>query len=368
MTPDDAPLPLPNPGQDAGPDASPNPGRNPAPPPEGRRGPWPSVATIVAIIIAIAALAVAVWQWRDARLQLAETRDELTRRLNAADAADAAGKAAREGLQEQVAALEAKLAAVGGRLAEFENQGEALQSLYDNLARGREEVVLLEVEQALTLAAQQLQLAGNAPVAILALQTADAHLARLDKPRYLPLRAALARDLVRLNAMPFVDIAGISLRLEEIIANADRYPLAALDRPAAQPAADEAAATAPWWRLAAADAWQAVRGLIRIQRLDHEEPALLAPEQNFFLRENLKLRLLNARLALLSRDQETYRGELKMAQDWLKRHFSANDPAVQAAQEKLRHMLLASPRAEPPGLSDSLAALASVQGRGKGAR
>ncbi|HEX6735022.1 MAG TPA: uroporphyrinogen-III C-methyltransferase, partial [Azonexus sp.] len=239
-----------------------------------------------------------------------------------------------------------------------------LQTMYDDLARGREEATLLEVEQALTLAAQQLQLAGNVSVAALALQTADARLARLDKPRYLPLRSALAKDLARLNALPFVDVSGISLRLEEIIGGVDKFALAALGRPAAgaAPAPAEPAAAAPWWRLAAADVWQELRGLIRIQRFDREDAALLAPGQSFFLRENLKLRLLNARLALLARDHGTYRSELKVAQAWLKRHFAADDPAVQAAQGKLLQLLAADPGVELPGLNDSLAALAKLRG------
>lgn len=335
----------------------PEPTTTPAPAPQApaRLSPW--------LFVAVAALALAGWQWLETRQQLAETREQVARRLAEADAAGKEDRGARTQLLEQVEGLQAKLGAVEGRLAEYESQGEALQTMYDDLARGREEATLIEVEQALTLAAQQLQLAGNVAVAALALQTADARLARLDKPRYLPLRSALAKDLARLNAVPFVDVPGISLRLEEIIGGVDKFALAALGRPV-ETAAPAAPATTPpvWWRLAAADVWQELRSLIRIQRFDREDPALLAPGQSFFLRENLKLRLLNARLALLARDHATFRNELKVAQSWLKRHFSTDDPAVQAAQGKLQQLLASDLSVDLPNLSDSLAALTKLRG------
>ena len=351
----------------------PSPDAAPAsPPPEPPEPPVAAAQRVgswrfVAIVMVIALLALAGWQWLETRRQLYEMRDamrgEVTSRLAEVDAASKEERGARQQLQEQIESLQAKLGAAESRLAEMENQGAALRGMYEDLTRGREESILLEVEQALTLAGQQLQLAGNVVAATLALQTADARLAHLDKPRYLPLRNALAKDLGRLKALPQVDVAGISLRLEDIIGRVDKLPLRALDRPAAdaKPAAD-AEANVAWWRLAMADAWRQVRGLIRIQRFDREEPPLLAPEQSFFLRENLKLRLLNARLALLARDHDTYRGELNVAQDWLQRYFAADDAVVKSAGEALRQLLAAAPGGNLPGLDASLAALAKLRG------
>ena len=249
-------------------------------------------------------------------------------------------------------------------MAEFENQGEALQSLYDEMARGREEATLLEVEQAITLAAQQLQLAGNVAVAALALQTADSRLARLDRPLYLPLRTALAKDMARLNSLPFVDLPGLSLRLEEVIIAVDRLPLGALGRPAeVASVAAEPLVGGVWWQQAAREIWQEVKGLVRIQRFDQADQPLLAPGQSFFLRENLKLRLLNARLALLARDYGTFRNELKTAQDWLRRYFASDDKAVKAAQLSLQQLLAADLSIALPTLNDSHAALRELRNR-----
>jgi uroporphyrin-III C-methyltransferase len=94
---------------------------------------------------------------------------------------------------------------------------------------------------------------------------------------------------------------------------------------------------------------------------------LLAPGQAYFLRENLKLRLLNARLALLSRDQGTFRGELKAASDALARHFDGNDKRVQAAQETLRQLLTTEVVIEVPRLNETQAALSSLR-NGKDAK
>jgi uroporphyrin-3 C-methyltransferase len=318
-------------------------------------------------LVAIAALALAGWQWWENRQQLADTRDEMARQQATVDAVSKAERDARVELRAEIEALQGQFDAVASRQAESESQGEALRNLYEELTHGREEAILLDVEQALTLAGQQLQLAGNVAAATLALQTVDARLARLDKPRYLPLRSALAKDLARLKALPLVDVTGISLRLEEIITRVDQLPLLALERPTAEPAPVEDTANAAWWRMAAADAWQSLRSLVRIQRIDGEEPVLLAPEQNFFLRENLKLRLLNARLALLSREHAVFRSELNVAQGWLQRHFTPADPAVKEAQEQLQQLLAANPGGDLPGLDDSLAALVKLRS-GKDAR
>jgi uroporphyrin-3 C-methyltransferase len=313
------------------------------------------------LLVALAALLLSGWQWLETRQQLSNIQQEVARRLAEADAGHTEERGVQKQLLAQVADLQAKLGAVEGKQTEFEGQSATLQSFYQEIARSREEATLLEVEQAITLAAQQLQLAGNVPVAVLALQTADAHLARLDRPHYLPLRKALAKDLAQLTALPFLDVPGISLRLEQVITAIDKLPLAADGRPVDQPESPDGSATSPWWQRSGSEIWRELKSLVRIQRFDREEPVLLAPGQSFFLRENLKLRLLNARLALLSRDQWTFLNELKVAQEWLARHFAVDDKSVQAAQMTLRQMPVTGINVEMPNLGDSQAALRKVR-------
>lgn len=327
------------------------------PTPAPHRSIWQNLC----FVIALAALSLSGWQWLESRQQLSQVQQEVARRLAEADVGSKEDRGAQKELRQQIEDLQAKLGAIEGKLGEFEGQSDLLGNLYQDIVRSREEATLIEVEQAITLAAQQLQLAGNVPVAIQALQTADARLARLDRPQYLPLRKAVAKDLERLGALPFADIPGIGLRLEQVVIAVDKLPLAAYGRPPEKTEKAEAGDILPWWERRAGEVWQELKGLVRIQRLDREAPALLAPGQEFFLRENLKLRLLNARLALLARDQATYRNEIKVAQEWLSRHFLKDDKAVQSALATLKPMATVPLGIELPNLGDSQAALRSLR-------
>lgn len=326
---------------------TPSPVLPPAAAPSRLAGLWP--------LATVAALALAGWQGIDQRQRLNTLEQQLSQR----QADDTAAGEGLKALHEQLDALQTRVGGLDQRLDDAATQGEGLRSLAQELSRGREESALLEVEQAITLAGQQLQLAGNVPVALIALQTADARLARLDQARVLPLRKALAKDIERLNALPLIDAPGISLRLEQLILGIDKLPLAAYGRPAETVANAAAPATteAAWWQRLGSDLWQEIRGLVRVQRFDREVPALLAPGQEFFLRENLKLRLLSARLSLLARDQQTFRNELKVALGWLEGNFIADEKAVQAARATLRQLVASTVDVEIPRLADTQAAL-----------
>lgn len=320
------------------------------------RSPW--------FYVALAALGLSGWQWSDTRARLADTRQEMARRLAETAAVGQAEQGFLKQAQEQVEILQSKVGMLEARQAELQSQAQEFQTLYLELSRGRDDAVLLEIEQAVTLAAQQLQLAGNVQAAVLALQAADARLARLDRPQFLALRKTLARDLERLRILPFVDLPGVSLKLEGLLVAIDKLPLAVDERlRSPDKAAGQSAATSesPWWRRLGEEFGQEIRDLVRIQRFDRNEPVLLAPEQAFFLRENLKLRLLNARLALFARDAWTFHNELKVAQGWLTRHFDSQDKGVQAAQSSLRQLGAAEVNIELPNLGDSLAALRGIK-------
>lgn len=324
----------------------------PSPKPSRGFNPW--------MALAIVALALVAWQWMETRIRLLETQQAVSRQLADADNAAKEDHAALKDAAEQITALQTRAGTLEARLAEFQTQTTSLQAVYQDLARARDESALLEVEQAVNLAAQQLQFAGNVPAALLALQAADARLARLDRPQFAALRKAVARDIERLRTLPAVDLAGMSLKLENIVQAADRLALARDER---IPASHDGAATAagPWWQRVGGELWQEIKGLVRIQRLDREEPALMAPGQAFFLRENLKLRLLNARLALLSRDQALFRGEIQGAQEWLGRHFDSRDKSVQQGVATLRQLGAAELSIALPSLNESLTALRAAR-------
>lgn len=308
--------------------------------------------------VAAGALALSGWQWIETRLRLADTQQELAKRLAETDNANRDNRLVAKQSQDQVVVLQAKLGALESKLADSQSQQASLESLYQDLARNRDEWALSEIEQSVTLAAQQLQLAGNVHGAVLALQAADSRLSGSSRPQFITLRKALSRDLDRLRALPQVDLPGMSLRLENVVAAIDTLPLAVDVRPReeirlkAEPAPEAGA-----WQRLALEMWSELRGMVRIQRFDRDEPVLLAPGQVFFLRENLKLRLLNARLALLSRDQWTFRNELKASQVLMERYYDSRNPSVQTAMGGLKQLGAAELNIDLPTLNESLSAI-----------
>lgn len=315
------------------------------------------------VIVAVLALGLSAWQWVETRLRLGDTQQEVARRLADAASAGKENQLAQRQTQDQLMALQSRFGALESRLQESQSQQAALENLYQDLARNRDEWALAEIEQSVTLASQQLQMAGNVQGAVLALQAADARLAGSSRPQFIGVRKALARDLDRLRALPQTDLPGMSARLESVVVAIDTLPLAVDARPRAESEAppETAMVADSAWRQLAADVWREIRSLVRIQRFDRDEPVLLAPGQAFFLRENLKLRLLNARLAMLSRDQWTFRNEVKAAQVLLERHFDAQSKAVQTAQGSLRQLGAAELVIDLPTLNESLSAIRSFK-------
>lgn len=309
----------------------------------------------LALIIAALALALSAWQALEGR-RLAAANAEFGAQLQAILAQQQQERSGQPLVLQQLESERERLQSLEGKVDGLAALAESLSNPSQELARSRDEALLLEVEQAITLAAQQLQLAGNAPVALLALQSADARLGRVGGSQWLPLRKALAKDSERLRALPRVDLPGMSLRLEQVLLGVDKLPLSADLRPASV-AATPAPSDENWWQRNGRMLWQEVRDLIRIQRFDRTDAALMAPGQAFFLRENLKLRLLNARLALLSREPVVLRNELKAAEGWLERYFQVSDGSVQDAVQTLRQMQGAELNAALPSLNESQTAL-----------
>jgi uroporphyrin-3 C-methyltransferase len=338
------------PATEAAASASP-PAREPAAPDDrARRRLWLLGTLFLVLAVALALV------WIDARNSQRELRLEAAKRLAEVEATEATLRANVKETQETLRETQAKMTLLETRLAESQTQQAALEALYRELAPSRDEWALTEIEQVLLLAGQQLQLAGNVSAALAALQLADSKLQRLDRPQFVPLRRALARDMDRLKAVPFVDVAGLSLRLDQAIASVDSLPLALEERvpaPAAPaPVKDEAS-----WRRFLREAWQDVRALVRIENLDRPEAPLLSPQQQYFLRENLKLRLLSARFDLLFRDQANFRADLSAADAWLRKYFDTRSPPVQSMLTLLKQLQATDMATEVPDLARSLEAV-----------
>jgi uroporphyrin-3 C-methyltransferase len=324
------------------------------------------------LLLAVLA-AVAAGLWLDTRGRIGATQEELARRLRDIEADSKEARTLARQSQEALREALGKLSAVEARLSESQSQQLALEALYQELARNRDEWQLAEIEQVLAIAQQQLQLSGNVRAALLALQLAENRLSRADRPQFLPVRRALARDIERLKSLPTLDVPGLSLALDRLIASVDALPLAfderiqrggaAKDGRDAKDAKATAAAEEGFFTRLGGEIWKELRGLVVVRRIDAPEPPLVPPQQAYFLRENLKLRLLSARVELLTRDEAGYREDLRVAQAWIQRYFDARAKTSQAALAQLKQLSAASVGFEPPSIADSLEAVRGFKSR-----
>jgi uroporphyrin-3 C-methyltransferase len=340
----------------------------PAPDVPRQRQPAPRTLLILVAIVALLALGISVWQWHDTRTRLAELTESSARRLAEIEARSKESRLLADQAREATMAAQVKIGVLEAKLAESQNQQIALEALYQELSRNRDEWGYAEIEQSLLIANQQLQLAGNVKAALIALQNADMRLQRMERPQLTALRKALHLDIERLNALPHVDTVGLSIRLDNLVAAVDRLPLAMEVRPAAAPASEAQEPASGLVRLAR-EAWAELKQLVRIQHMEKPDVPLLAPPQSFFLRENLKLRLIGARLALLARDEASYKADLKAAREWLERYYDPRNASVASAAGTLRNLYSSEIRIDVPDISATLDALRKLRpAREPGAR
>lgn len=314
--------------------------------------------------------------------------EELARRQQNNDALVQESRVLTREAQTTVKEMQAKVGALEAQVGETRDKQATLEQVYQDLMRNRDDWEIAEIQQLLTNAGQQLQLTGNVQVALSALQSADVRLARSDKPEYNQLRRAIARDIGRLKAMPDTDLTGAAIKLDEAINQIDALPLLSSERmlersegtprgtaAASQPgaASTPAAGTGDgtsngtgnrvtqWF----AGVWATVRDelmrVIRVRRVDDTEALLLTGDQGWFLRENVKLRLLNARLALLSRNEQVFRNDLAAAHGMIERYFDTKSRRVQAVQTLLKQAQAGAVAVQLPTMSDSLGALRSLK-------
>ncbi|HEX6528508.1 MAG TPA: uroporphyrinogen-III C-methyltransferase [Burkholderiales bacterium] len=316
------------------------------------------------MLIALAlAVGLASLFWLDARSRIGATQEELARRLRDIEHDAREARAVSRLSQEAVREAHVKVAQLEARLAESQSQQLALEALYQDLSRNRDEWQLAEIEQVLAIASQQLQLAGNVRAALLALQLAEARLAKADRPQFVPVRRALARDIERLKALPVLDIAAMSARIDNLVAQVDELPLAFEEKAAATRDKPAAAPERGFWARMWSEVWGEVKQLVTVRQVGSTEPPLLAPPQAYFVRENLRLRLLNARLSLLVRDEAGYRDDLRAAQTWIRRYFDPRSKQTADALAQLKQLSSTTISFEMPNISESLDAVRGFKSR-----
>ena len=341
----------------------------PPPPPLARR--WRPVLAVLAAVSIVAALALA-WATQQ---RLKSLEQELVRRQAESQAHATEARALARAAQDLARESAAKTALVEARVAEASMQRSQVEELLSSVSRSRDENVVADVEAAVRVALQQSALTGSAEPLVATLKQADERLARYNQPRLERVRRAVNRDLDRVKALGAVDISSLTVRLDEAVRLIDELPLQALPlarakaagaasaplaASASPAAADWRGRAAQWWRETEGQIGNEIRSLVRVTRIDRPEGMLIAPEQQFFLRENLKLRLLNARLALLSRQFEIAQSDLRDAQLALDRYFERGSKRSAAVTDLLRQVSAQARQTSVPRPDETLAALATA--------
>ena len=349
--------------------ASPAPPHRPAPR-------WLPALAITALLLTLAALALA---W-DTQRRVKALEQELVRRQADSQSQAAEARVMARAAQELARDTAAKAALLEARVAEASMQRSQIEELLQSVSRSRDENVVADVEAAVRVALQQSALTGSAEPLVATLKQADERLARYNQPRLERVRRAVNRDLDRVKVLGAIDISSLTVRLDEAVRLVDELPLLAQPeargKPGAAPraaaaASTSAAASAPastdwrgralqWWQDTGAHVGNEIRSLVRITRIDHPEAMLVTPEQQFFVRENLKLRLLNARLALLSRQFEIAQSDLRDAQTVLERYFERGSKRSLVLVELLRQVSAQARQTSVPRPDETLAALATA--------
>lgn len=315
-------------------------------------------ALLLAVFALLATLGFA-WNNHDRAQQL---ELQLARRIGDFDAASREARAAAKAANESLVDLQTRLLTLETRATETQSQQLALTAMYQELARSQDERVAADIEQTLLLAQQQLQLAGNVRAALIGLEAAETRLAQLNKPQFASLRSTLAKDMARLKLLPSADIEGISARLEVLIQRVEVLKPESETEPRPSAARAPAVSTVDTLARFSKEAWTEFKELVRIRRLDHPELPLLTPSQNYFLAQNLKLRLLAARLALLQRDETSFRADIAAARDWASRYFNRQDEASKSFVVSLEELLRAPVALKDAQISASLQAVRQARG------
>ena len=337
--------------------------------------------------------------------KLGSIQEELARRSIDSGAQSIEARTLARQAQDGTRELSVRLAMLETRVSEVSLQRSQLEELMQSLSRSRDENLVVDLESALRLAQQQVQLTGSAEPLLVALKSADQRLSRAAQPRLNPLQRAISRDIDRLKATSLTDIPVLLLKLDELSRLADDLPVAnamlsnarasannvALPEQALSPLESAAVNTADAADADAANAstnapsdkplflhffdkltqnamlqrtlnsvHEETRRLLRVSRINQPEAALLSPEQSFFLRENFKLKILNARLGLLSRQTETTRADLVSASVWLGKYFDPASRKTVAAIQLLQQVQGQLKNSELPRLDETMTALTTA--------
>lgn len=311
------------------------------------------------LLLAVAALSASGLLWQ----KVTGMQEQLARQSADAGAQSIEARTLARQAMDQTREAAARQAVVEARLAEVALQRAQFDELMQSMSRSRDENLVVDIEAALRLAMQQAQLTGSVEPLLAALRSADQRLGRAAQPRLASVQRAINRDIDRIKSTSVTDTPGLLIKIDALVHMSDDLPLAnAVPRPGKSGEVHAApASVAPgWWQRFLALVGQEARSLVRVARIERPEAALLSPEQAFFVRENLKLRLLNARLGLLARQLPSARADLSAAAEVLNTYFDPASRKTQNMATVLQQVQSQMKAVELPRVDDTLAALTTA--------
>lgn len=289
-------------------------------------------------------------------------------------------------------------------LTQVENQAQQLQRLNTQLARaleqlndvsaavqtisdsGTEIMLLNDVEQLAGLAQQQLQVGGNVANAIVTLEAAQARLTQANRQNFAVLIQTMNGDLDRLRVAQVIDVATLTAQLDRLASLISQAPLYTTDdrseskdptAPISKPATTEiptsiAAADVVWWQRVlhtAADltqkGWDSIRQdlgqFVSVRRVDDSAALLISPEQADRLRENLRLRVTMAQLALMTKQPKVWESEMSFIVKVLETRFDGSKALTQRALALATQLADTDVETKLPSLDNTLAVIENLK-------
>lgn len=232
---------------------------------------------------------------------------------------------------EQLAALDQTQQQLQGEMQGLQNRVLDLNDKRPN------DWMLAESEYLVRMAGRKLWLEHDLVSAITLLGNADERIAALNDPSLMPIRKALAEDIAKLKGMPRIDREGLTLKLAALSDQIELLPLSTVSMPEAKAEPDQAVSANPdEWESNLKKNWvKFTENFVTIRRRDGAVEALLSPQQEIFLRENLKTKLLQAQLSVYREQQALYEDSLDKAQRWLTQYFDTDNSATRYMQGEI---------------------------------
>jgi uroporphyrin-3 C-methyltransferase len=337
----------------------------PAAGPATSRSFWLTYGSKFIGLLALLALTLAIMLWQ----KLSLIQEQLARQSADAGQLSMQANSLAKNAQDLANETAARVALLDTRLNEVALQRSQLEELMQSLTRSRDENMVVDIESALSLAQQQAELTGSVQPMLAALHSAQKRLSKVSQPRLAPVLRALQTDIDRIQSVSITDTPSLLNKLDELVVLVEELPLlnAVGANSRATPAPSKLLGNV-WeqaWRqgqlsLLGTSLWTELSSLVRVSRIDQPEAVLLTPEQSFFARENLKLRLLNARLGLLARQTTASRNDLQWAERDMHRFFDMTGRKGITALSLLKQTQNQMRQFDMPRLDNSLAALATA--------